>query len=148
MTGHPLPVLILLLASPVAPAAEPLTFEQHVRPILKAYCLDCHGAEEKPKGKLDLRLRRLIVAGGRKGPGLVPGKPAESLLLERMKSGDMPPGEKKVPREQIAVVERWIAGGAPSPGATSRPACRTASTSPRRTAPTGSSSRFARRPRR
>src|SRR5688500_6980252 len=38
-----------------APAAEPVTFERHVRPILKAYCLDCHGAGEKMPGGLDLR---------------------------------------------------------------------------------------------
>ena len=32
---------VALTAGP-APAAEPVTFERHVRPILKAYCLDCH----------------------------------------------------------------------------------------------------------
>ena len=29
-----------------------------------------------------------------------------------VQDGEMPPGEKKVPPEQIAVIERWIAGGA------------------------------------
>lgn len=31
-----------------------ITFEKDIRPIFKAYCLDCHGAAEKPKGGLDL----------------------------------------------------------------------------------------------
>lgn len=110
------PVLTLaLLALPAvrAPAEEALTFEQHVRPILKAYCLDCHGAGEKLKGGLDLRLKRFAEHGGTNGPVLVPGNPAKSLLLQRMKSGQMPTTEKKVPAEMIAVVEKWIAGGAP-----------------------------------
>jgi hypothetical protein len=96
----------------ISRAGEKVTFEQHIRPILKTYCLDCHGAEEKPRSKLDLRLRRLIVQGGRKGPAIVPGRPAESLLVDRLKSGEMPPGEKKVPKDQVALIERWIAEGA------------------------------------
>ncbi len=93
-------------------AADPLTFEQHIRPIFKVYCLDCHGAEEKLKGKLDLRLRRFVVHGGSSGPAVVPGQPGKSLLLARLKAGEMPPGEKKVPAEQVALLERWILAGA------------------------------------
>lgn len=103
---------MLFWAARPAPAADPVTFEQHVRPILKAYCLDCHGAGEKMSGGLDLRLKRFAVAGGEGGPAVVPKEPGKSLLIERMKSGEMPPGEKKVPADQIAIVERWIAGGA------------------------------------
>ena len=97
-----------------SPAADPVTFEQHVRPVLKAYCLDCHGAGEKMPGGLDLRLRRFAVAGGKGGPSIVPGHPDRSLLVERMKAGEMPPGEKKVPADQIALIEKWIAAGAPT----------------------------------
>src|SRR3977135_2521046 len=104
-------ILIALVAGRAA-ADEPLNFEQHVRPILKAYCLDCHGAGEKVKGGLDLRLKRFAEQGGKSGPVLVPGDPAKSLLLQRMKSGEMPTTEKKVPAEMVAVVEKWIAAGA------------------------------------
>jgi hypothetical protein len=89
-----------------------LTFEKDVRPIFKAYCLDCHGGGEALKGQLDLRLKRFAERGGDSGPAVVAGRPAESLLIERLKSGEMPPGAKKVPPEQIALIERWIAGGA------------------------------------
>ncbi|WP_422930843.1 DUF1553 domain-containing protein [Singulisphaera sp. PoT] len=94
-----------------ADGGEALTFEKDVRPIFKAYCLDCHGGE-KTEGKLDLRLKRFTEVGGDTGPALVVGKPDESLLIERLKAGEMPPGPKKVPPEQIAVIERWIASGA------------------------------------
>jgi hypothetical protein len=54
--------------------AASLTYEQHVRPILKAHCFQCHGEQEKPKAKLDLRLVRLLRRGGRSGEAIVPGR--------------------------------------------------------------------------
>ncbi len=100
--------------STVGRAASPpaVTFEHDVRPILKTYCFDCHGSEETLRGKLDVRLKRFLLRGGQAGPAIVPGRPADSLLLKRLRTGAMPPTEKKVPPEQIAVVERWIASGA------------------------------------
>lgn len=91
-----------------------ITFEQHVRPILKTYCLDCHGGGEKPEGGLDLRLKRFIVKGGEAGSALQVGQPDASHLLQRIKNGEMPPSEKKVPAAQIAVIEQWIMAGAPT----------------------------------
>ncbi|MBC8116429.1 MAG: PSD1 domain-containing protein [Candidatus Saccharimonas sp.] len=99
-------------AEPAAAPNQPITFEQHVRPILKVFCLDCHGGGEKLEGKLDLRLKRFIATGGESGAALLAGKPGDSLIIKRLKSGEMPPTEKKVPAEQIAIIEQWIASGA------------------------------------
>jgi hypothetical protein len=99
---------------PRAPATEPLTFERNVRPVLKAYCFDCHGGGEELKAGLDLRQKRTALRGGKSGPAIVGGHPDESLLLERVAAGEMPPGAKKVPKEQVAVIERWLAAGAPT----------------------------------
>ncbi len=87
-------------------------FETEIRPILKAYCFDCHGGEEKIEANLDLRLKRFMERGGQSGRALVPGDAAKSLLLKRVKGGSMPPVGKKVPAEQVALLERWIAAGA------------------------------------
>ena len=92
--------------------ADELTFEAHVRPILKAHCFDCHGAEDELKGKLDLRLVRLMKTGGESGSAIESGKPEASLLLQRIKAGEMPPGQVKVSAREIAVLEKWIAAGA------------------------------------
>jgi hypothetical protein len=43
---------------------------------------------------------------------VVAGQPEESLLLNRIQAGEMPPTEKKVPPGQAAVLSRWIAAGA------------------------------------
>lgn len=108
---------LLILVAPAAVVAwadQPPTFERDVRPILKAYCLDCHGGGEQLKGKLDLRLKRFAVRGGATGPALVPGQPDDSELLARVRDGEMPPGDKKVPADRVAVLEKWIAAGAPT----------------------------------
>ncbi|MFO0942374.1 MAG: PSD1 and planctomycete cytochrome C domain-containing protein [Pirellulales bacterium] len=92
--------------------ADELNFESHVRPILREYCLDCHGATETVEGSLDLRLVRLIVKGGESGSALVAANPAASLLFQRVESGDMPPGEARVSPEKLDILRRWIEKGA------------------------------------
>lgn len=106
--------LKLLVFSLVAGVESPqkVTFEEDIRPVFKTYCLDCHGATEKPKGGLDLRLKKLSIKGGKSGASFKENQPEHSLLLQRIKSGEMPPGEKKVPSEKIALIERWIKNGA------------------------------------
>ena len=102
---------LLFAAGPVSAVTQP-TFEKDIRPILKAHCFDCHGEGEKLKGGLDLRLRRLILQGGDDGPVIVPGKPDQSLLFKLVHSGEMPKREKKLTRDQVALIKQWIASGA------------------------------------
>ena len=93
-------------------ASQELTFEKHIRPILRAHCLDCHGADENPNGKLDLRQVRLILKGGESGPAIVPGHADDSYLIQRIQNGEMPPGEVKVTAAEQETLNRWIAQGA------------------------------------
>ena len=92
--------------------SDSLFFETEIRPILKTFCLDCHGGAEKLSGGLDLRLRRFIVAGGDSGSAIEPGSVANSLLIQRLVDGEMPPGEKKVPADKIELIKQWITAGA------------------------------------
>ena len=94
--------------------AASLTFEKDIRPIFREHCLDCHGAEEELKGKLDLRLRRFLMKGGKSGPAIAPGTPEKSLLLQKVREGEMPPSGGPIPSEQIAILEKWIQSGAPT----------------------------------
>src|SRR5687768_1731609 len=108
------PSLALLICSflVTAGSGEEISFEGQIRPILKANCFHCHGEADELQGKLDVRLARLILKGGETGPAVAPGKPTESLLLAKVKSGEMPEGERKLSGEQVALIEKWIAGGA------------------------------------
>lgn len=94
----------------------PVSYERDVRPILKAQCFHCHGEGGELQGEFDIRLRRFIVEGGWSGPAIVPGKPEESILLARIEDGEMPPPDvaEKLKPEQIEVIRRWIAAGAPT----------------------------------
>ena len=100
---------------PTVLAAEPkgpLVFETHIRPFLKARCFECHGEGKKLKGGLDVRLQHFLVKGGKSGSALAPGKPDDSSVLQRVRDGEMPPGKKKLTRDEIALLERWIREGA------------------------------------
>ena len=102
----------LLFAAAPSFAAPPPTFEKDIRPILKAHCFDCHGEGEKLNGGLDLRLQRLMLKGGDDGPVIVPGKPERSRLFKLVHNGEMPKRDKKLTREQVALIKQWIATGA------------------------------------
>jgi len=90
----------------------PLSFERHVRPILKSHCFHCHGEDNVLEGGLDLRLQRLLVKGGESGPAIVAGDAAHSVLLERVRSGEMPPKGGPLPAHDLEILEKWIAQGA------------------------------------
>ena len=104
-------LLLLFLLFSTSPAlaarrgADSLSFEKDIRPIFRKHCYDCHGAASEVKGKLDLRLVRLMEQGGESGPAIVPGRPAESFLLERLKAGEMPPRETKVSDDENAFAD-------------------------------------------
>lgn len=92
--------------------SEPLTYEQHIRPIFRAHCFDCHGATADLEGSLDLRQVRLMKKGGESGSVLDLANPSESYLLERISSGEMPPGENSVSPSEIETIKQWIVEGA------------------------------------
>ncbi len=102
----PFAVLLSSLAVTACGADAVLTFEKDVRPILKTHCTHCHGEEEKPKGKLDLRLRRFM------DEVVIAGDPAKSKLVEMIRSGEMPEKGKPLAEAELAVIEKWIAQGA------------------------------------
>ncbi len=90
------------------------TFEATVRPILKAHCFQCHGEAAKPKGGLDLRFVRAMVAGGESGPAVESGRLDESLIWERVNADEMPPGDKKLSAREKAALADWIVAGIPT----------------------------------
>lgn len=93
-----------------------LHFEEDIRPILKAHCFHCHGEAGVKEAGLDLRLRRFIVDGGDSGPGIRPHSAAESLLVERIGAGEMPPDDKTLSATEIDRIRRWIDQGAKTSG--------------------------------
>ncbi len=89
------------------------TTERAMR-LLSANCLSCHNAE-KHKGGLQLLSRGDALKGGDGGPVLVPGKPNESALFKALAPDADPhmPPKKQLSTNQIELMRRWIAAGAP-----------------------------------
>lgn len=97
-------------------------FAQKVWPVFKEKCLACHGDDPaKIKGDFDMRSREAMLKGGEsEEPGFIPGKPDDSRLMMAVKRLDsdlaMPPKENdKLHAEQIEIIRKWIADGAPWP---------------------------------
>ena len=85
-------------------------FDNAIAPLLARRCLECHNRTEK-KGGLDLSSEKTMLAGGESGEVLVPRKPEESLLWERVSKREMPP-KKPLSEDEQQVLRRWIAGEA------------------------------------
>ncbi|MEO6244655.1 MAG: DUF1553 domain-containing protein, partial [Opitutaceae bacterium] len=110
----------LPLAAGAAAGSGKLSFNDHIQPILAENCYACHGTDPGSR-KADLRLDRAEHATRKRtegDPAIVPGKPDESPLVQRIESKDekkiMPPPEahKTLKPAEIATLRRWIAEGA------------------------------------
>ncbi len=109
----------LLAALLLEPGQAP-DFTKQIRPILERHCVRCHGAREA-RSDLRLDLPSTIRRGGIRGPALVAGQPEKSLLFIAVTEGidgtRMPAEGRPLAREEIDLIRRWIAAGAPMPKA-------------------------------
>ncbi|MFN0069112.1 MAG: DUF1549 domain-containing protein, partial [Limisphaerales bacterium] len=115
-------VLAGILLAVVAGRADEVAerhFAERVKPLLDSRCVSCHGPD-KVKGGLRMDSRAALLQGGDSGAALVPGKPDDSLVLQAVMHAkpdlEMPPKDKLAPQD-VAVLRRWIANGAPWPEA-------------------------------
>jgi hypothetical protein len=120
-----LAVILFAIAGAIGaePAPEAIEFfEKEIRPLLVARCHECHGDVDKLKGGLSLASRGGVLAGGETGPAAVPGKPAESLLVEavRYQGVKMPPNAR-LPQDEIDKLVRWVELGLPWPESSTPP---------------------------
>ncbi len=105
----------------VASAAEPVTFNRDIRPILSDKCFACHGPD-KAQRKTELRFDNeegafIDLKSG--GKAIVPGDVEKSVLFQRLTSENdvlrMPPGylgQDRLSDEEIDLIRRWIEQGA------------------------------------
>jgi hypothetical protein len=87
-----------------------------VQAVLESKCLECHNPS-KVKGDLLMHTAEAMLKGGEGGAALVPGKPEESSLIQRvvLPADDddvMPPKGGPLKPEEIALLKQWVAEGA------------------------------------
>lgn len=90
-------------------------FQKTVRPILERRCFSCHShAAQQMEGGLALDWRSGWEQGGGRGPAVVPGDAAKSLLVKAIRHEDaelrMP--EDQLPDSEIDAITQWINDGA------------------------------------
>ncbi|MEZ5356844.1 MAG: PSD1 and planctomycete cytochrome C domain-containing protein [Bryobacteraceae bacterium] len=123
------PVRAVVLAALAAVASGQETgagsadfFENRIRPILANNCFACH--TNSAMGGLRLDDPESLAKGGKRGPAVVPGDPAKSLLLTAVKHVDpalkMPMGNKLKDAE-IDDLAAWIQAGANWPQSATTP---------------------------
>lgn len=111
--------LMLVVADLRSLWGAPVDFDRDIRPILSENCFFCHGPDDSSR-QADLRLdtregaTRLVDGHA----AVVPGKVADSRLIQRINSTDpdvqMPPpsSQRRLTREQRDLLTRWVAEGA------------------------------------
>ncbi|HSI75968.1 MAG TPA: PSD1 and planctomycete cytochrome C domain-containing protein [Lunatimonas sp.] len=101
---------------------DQISYNFHIRPILSDNCFACHGpdANKREAGlRLDIEDEAFKVLAENPGNyGLVPGKPHESQVWQRINSSDekelMPPPESNLTltEYQKSLIQAWIKQGA------------------------------------
>ena len=110
--------LFPLMALPLFAAETPEDFfESKVRPVLARRCYGCH-AENAIAG-LRVDSREGLLKGGKSGPAIAVGRPAESAVIQAVTGTGgrmaMPPAGLRLEAREIEALSRWIAMGAPWP---------------------------------
>ncbi len=87
------------------------SFSQKVAPILAKRCLACHDAKTA-KGRFNVETFASLMRGGESGAEIMPGKSADSNLVNLIEDGTMPQDADPLSKDEIAVIRKWIDTGA------------------------------------
>src|SRR5688500_8515286 len=93
------------------PADRKVDYVKDVQPIFAAACFSCHGEKKQQSGfRLDRKAHAL--KGGEIGVAVVPGKSADSPLIQYVAGLDkylkMPPKGDRLTSEQVGILRAWI----------------------------------------
>jgi mono/diheme cytochrome c family protein len=99
------------------PAKGQVDFVRDIQPLFAGHCYKCHGPKKQKSG-LALHRKKNAMEGGDSGQVILPGKSAESLLIQHVASLDKdhvmpPPGEgRRLTAGEIGLLRAWIDRGA------------------------------------
>jgi WD40 repeat protein len=124
---RPLALAALLALGLPLPAAEPgkdakeppaaVSYYRDVRPILQQHCQGCHQPAIPKGGFAMIDHDDLFKKGESDQPGVVPGKPEVSKVVEQITAHDgkrpiMPKGQDPLIDHDVETIKKWIAQGA------------------------------------
>lgn len=105
--------MALCLLNCVAAEDKAVSFYKEIVPIFKRSCNGCHHPG-KLKGQLDLTTYEAFKKGGKHGTAFTAGDPTKSRIIEEVSGEEpsMPEEGDPLTKEEVALIERWIAQGA------------------------------------
>ena len=99
------------IGEPVKSAEPPVDFVKEIFPLFDQRCLNCHQGRNRKSG-LSLASEKDALQGGSKnGPAVIPGKSAESPLIQYLrgeKEPRMPFNGPPLSEEHIRLIAGWI----------------------------------------
>ncbi len=101
----------------MATGKESIHFMTDIGPVLVEECYGCHGAGRRAAANYDMDFFKGVLKGGDSGEAIKPGKPADSLLIKKLRgtASDgvrMPKDKPPLAESLIAKFEKWISEGA------------------------------------
>ena len=93
---------------------EKVTYEEHIKPLMRNSCLNCHNPE-KHKAGLDMTTYQGLMQGSDNGKVIIPGDAEKSLLYRVCTYAEepkMPPKSDKLADAELALIRKFIEIGA------------------------------------
>lgn len=106
-----------LADEPAKTPVGPVSYHRDIRPIFQQNCQGCHQPARPQGGYVMTSYANLLKSGDGEKPPVVPGKPADSALLNQITpkkddKAEMPKGKPPLAPKEIALVRKWIEEGA------------------------------------
>lgn len=105
---------LMVFAASGRAAEPPVTYQDHLLPVLRESCFGCHNGD-KTEGDLNMTSFSSLMKGGGSGAVIEPGDLEGSYLYQLVthkSEPHMPPNSAKLPDEKLAVFKKFIEGGA------------------------------------
>jgi len=87
-----------------------IDYDSHIQPIFNANCTSCHGSS----GGLNLTSYDSLMAGGNSGSVISAFNAENSLLWQRVETGEMPQTGELLSEALVDIISNWINMGAES----------------------------------
>ena len=105
---------------PTLGADEVPSYEVHIQPIVKRYCISCHRPGKK-NNNFFMSTYNEIMKSGDQAPNVIPGDLNSNLIRminrEEIEAGGPMPPTKALPPELVDIFTRWVKAGAPNTAA-------------------------------
>ena len=88
-------------------------FMDHVLPIFREHCLQCHNANDAEAG-LAIDSYGALMEGGGSGDVVANGDASAStlyLVMTHAEEPTMPPNQEPISKEKLEIIKKWIDGG-------------------------------------